>query len=140
MADSKTVTSHSGDHEHHDVPAGPILKFGLTLVILMVASFALVAWLFEWLSSRPVVLQHSPMVHPGELPPPPRLQVTPLRDLEALRKSEEGVINSYGWVDRDAGRVRIPVDRAMQLMVQRGFPVRGAETKPQLPRKAEVKK
>ncbi len=41
---------------------------------------------------------------------------------EAVR--EEGLLYSYGWVDEKAGTVRIPIERAMDLIVQRGLPVR----------------
>ena len=54
--------------------------------------------------------------------PAPRLQVNPAEALAALRHREEKVLNSYGWVDREKGVVRIPIDRAMGLMVERGLP------------------
>jgi hypothetical protein len=38
--------------------------------------------------------------------------------------SEEGQLQSYGWVDQDAGQARIPVSRAMELIAERGLPVR----------------
>ena len=37
---------------------------------------------------------------------------------------EEKTLYSYGWVDEKAGTVRIPIERAMDLLVQRGLPVR----------------
>jgi len=57
--------------------------------------------------------------------PAPRLQVAPETDLAALRTREQAELNNYGWVDRQAGVVRIPIERAMDLVVQRGLPVRG---------------
>ncbi len=33
-------------------------------------------------------------------------------------------MHSYGWVDQPAGVVRIPIDRAMELLAQRGLPTR----------------
>jgi hypothetical protein len=58
------------------------------------------------------------------LPPEPRLQTDPRDDLEHLRETEDRVLESYGWVDRDAGVVRIPIDQAMRLAVERGLPAR----------------
>ncbi len=55
--------------------------------------------------------------------PPPRLQVRPPEDLAALRAREEAMLTRYGWVDREKGEVRIPIDRAMELLVKRGLPV-----------------
>ena len=37
---------------------------------------------------------------------------------------EEQTLHSYGWVDQPAGVVRIPIDRAMELLAQRGLPTR----------------
>jgi hypothetical protein len=58
------------------------------------------------------------------LPPEPRLQTNPRADLKDLRDSEERVLESYSWVDRNGGVVRIPIDEAMKLTLQRGLPAR----------------
>jgi hypothetical protein len=55
--------------------------------------------------------------------PLPREQPDPKVDLKALREREERDLTSYGWVNRQAGIVRIPIERAMQLIVERGLPV-----------------
>jgi len=53
---------------------------------------------------------------------------------------EDQKLATYDWVDQDAGKVRIPIDRAMDLIVQRGLPVREqtptgqAESKKQEPK------
>jgi len=65
----------------------------------------------------------------GEFPEP-RLIVTPAVDLEKLRAHEDEELKSYGWVDRGSGIVRIPIDRAMELIVQRGLPPVGANKTP----------
>ena len=46
-----------------------------------------------------------------------------IRDLQSLRTAEEALATSYGWVNREAGTVRIPVARAMELLLERGLPV-----------------
>jgi hypothetical protein len=58
------------------------------------------------------------------VPPEPRLQTNPREDLRALRAREDAILNSYGWVDKKAGVVRIPIDEAIKLTVKRGLPVR----------------
>jgi hypothetical protein len=57
------------------------------------------------------------------LPPEPRLQTNPRADLAELREREDRALNTYSWVDRNAGIVRIPIDRAMSLTLERGLPV-----------------
>ncbi len=42
--------------------------------------------------------------------------------LDELKKQNE-VLGSYDWVDQKSGVVRIPIDRAMELLAQRGLPV-----------------
>jgi hypothetical protein len=56
----------------------------------------------------------------------PELQVDPATDLRSYLAAEEQILNSYGWVDRDRGVVRIPIGRAMDLLLSRGVPVRPA--------------
>jgi hypothetical protein len=54
--------------------------------------------------------------------PNPREQFSPRLDLQALRAQEDAELKNYGWIDKKAGVVRIPIDRAMELMGQRGLP------------------
>ncbi|MBY0278373.1 hypothetical protein K2Z84_23840 [Candidatus Binatia bacterium] len=54
-------------------------------------------------------------------PPAPRLQVDPALDIYDHRKAEQQVLTSYGWVDQKSGVVRIPIERAMGLLVERGI-------------------
>jgi hypothetical protein len=54
----------------------------------------------------------------------PHLQVQPAEDLAQFRASEENALTSYGWIDRTAGVVRIPIARAMDLLLERGLPTR----------------
>ena len=57
-------------------------------------------------------------------PPAPNLQKQPFKDVYMLRQAEALKLGSYGWVDKDGGVTHIPIDHAMQLMIQRGFPAR----------------
>src|SRR5256885_4453752 len=83
---------------------------------------------------------------PAQAPPLPRLQPDPVGDLNDLRQQEDQILEGYAWTDQDAGKVRIPVARAMQLLVQRGLPnatgavptatAQGATSQPSAPGKA----
>lgn len=66
----------------------------------------------------------SPLAEANErrLPPVPRLQDAPERDMEALRAEEDARLSTYGWIDRTAGIGRIPIDRAIDLILERGLP------------------
>ena len=65
-------------------------------------------------------------VAPGDITkfPQPRLETNETREINTFRLQEEQTLHSYGWVDQQAGVVRIPIDRAMELLAQRGLPTR----------------
>jgi hypothetical protein len=66
-------------------------------------------------------------LQPGRvLPPGPRLQVNAPEDLHDYLQQQQHTLDSYGWVDQGAGVVRIPIDRAMDLVLERGLPTRAA--------------
>jgi hypothetical protein len=56
------------------------------------------------------------------LPPEPRLQANPDADLARMRAAEDSVLQAWGWVDRQAGVVRMPVEKAAELVVREGLP------------------
>jgi hypothetical protein len=53
----------------------------------------------------------------------PQLQLAPRDDLKAFQAREDRLLNSYGWIDKTAGVVRVPISRAMELLIERGLPV-----------------
>jgi hypothetical protein len=56
--------------------------------------------------------------------PTPRLQTDDgNQDLADLHQREDLLLDNYSWVDRSQGKVRIPIERAMELIAQRGLPV-----------------
>ena len=60
-------------------------------------------------------------------PTVPRLQLSAPADLQAFRTREAAELNSYGWVNQSSGIVHIPIERAMELVLEKGLPIR---TKP----------
>jgi hypothetical protein len=114
----------AGAHEESDIRAAPVAIFLVSLAVLVFAAFLVVAWLFSFFESREQA-RYVPRVGVAvdpELPPEPRLQPSPVQDLRQLRAAEEAVLHNYGWVNKQGGIVRIPVDRAMELVLERGLP------------------
>lgn len=72
------------------------------------------------------LLQPFPRQQTDGVQPPNRS--TPVKDLAEMREAEQKALTTYGWVDRQKGIVRVPIDRAMQLTLQRGLPVQGERT------------
>ncbi len=64
--------------------------------------------------------------------PTPRVQTDDgNQDVADLHARESLLLDHYSWVDRNSGKVRIPIERAMKLIAQRGLPVAPAvETEP----------
>ena len=115
-------------HEESDVNILAIFGFGGALVAVAVVVYLLVYVLFGFLDGREGVSVPAeyPLAAAQEhrVPPEPRLQEHPREDLSELRAKEDAVLGSYGWVDRNAGVVRIPIDAAMKLVLERGLPSR----------------
>ena len=66
---------------------------------------------------------------PTGIPPSePRLEVAPANDFQSLRSTQEADLNSYGWVNQNAGIVHIPIDKAMGIIAERGLPLESANT------------
>jgi len=117
---------HIRGYESLDLRIGPMLVALVVLAILL--SLVLV-----WMKSAARSLDREaregahaihPLAAASEVPPEPRLQEAPALDLERFRAREEEILGGYGWVDRPSGVVRIPIDRAMELVAKEGLPVR----------------
>lgn len=122
---------HGASPENDDIDIALILKYGLALTIFTAATLAFVWWLTIVYTNRETALQ-PPRNYPlaagleDRLPATPRLQTAPRTDLADLRSDEEAVLSGYAWVDRNAGTVRIPIEAAMKLVLERGLPARAA--------------
>ena len=112
-------------HEPGDVNAIFLTRFGIGMAFLIVVFLFMLWGLFEFFVRREAVLSlpaASTTVSPQKLPPEPRLQPQPARDMRDMRTAEDQAMRQYGWVDQDKGIVRIPVDRAMDIIAQKGLP------------------
>ena len=113
------------------------------VVILTLTTFAcqLIVWgafeLMEWRVARadaaraPLAAERArPAIERGRVvtstpeSPQPALLVTEPIALREHRANEASSLSAYGWVDRGAGTVRIPIDRAKTLLLERGLPTR----------------
>jgi hypothetical protein len=115
-------------HETSDVNVRGVFAFGAGLLATSLLVFLAVWILFQYFSARETarIAPQYPLAtsQSTQLPPEPRLQTNPREDLRELRSKEDQVLTSYGWVDRNAGVVRIPIEQAMKLAVERGLAAR----------------
>lgn len=112
-------------HERRDINVRVVAWCALGLVIATVIIHISTAGLFILFKhEHPSPFAPSRITDPHPIAPEPRLQTNDRADLDNLRAAEEQKLNSYGWVDKNAGVIRIPIGRAMDLTAQRGLPVR----------------
>ncbi len=113
-------------HETTDLQPGRIALFAVGLLIA--TGFAvIVTFFFIHYRATQQAQQQIPLprlAKEREVMPQPRLEVHAPEGLRELRAGEERTLSSYGWVDKEAGIVRIPVDRAMDILANRGLPAR----------------
>ena len=122
-------TPPGAQYEHTDIDTSVGYKFALWLTVAMVISVVIVYgtfWFFETQTKgADATAQKYPLaVGRAKTPPAPNLQTQPFKDVYLLRKGEAEKLTSYGWVDKEGGITRVPIDRAMEVMLQRGFPAR----------------
>jgi hypothetical protein len=114
--------------EENDVNIRAIFAFGAGLAAVALAVYLVVWLLFVYFDRREASSRPSefPLAvgHEARQPPEPRLQVSPREDLQQLRSRQQQLLDSYQWVDKAAGTVRIPIGEAMRLTVERGLPTR----------------
>lgn len=119
-----TTTAHV--HEDSDVSIKSLGIFLAGLAITMIITGALMIGLFDIFldEAEQADVSPSPLAEPGEPAPPPGplLQVAERLDLRLHREAQDKLIHEAAWIDRDRGLVRIPIERAIELTAERGFP------------------
>jgi len=127
------MSDHTPDfvgHEETDAEIGPLVRFAIFLTVLTLGTAALTVGFYKYLDARERAEKapRYPLTVGVErpLPPAPRLQTYPFDDVKDLRREEARLLEHYQWVDKNAGTVRIPVDRAIELLAAKGLPHRAA--------------
>ena len=121
-------------YERSDASMRGVLAFILVLAIVGIFVHLLLWGMYRYLASE--ARANDPVPNPlvyGQKPqeaPEPRLQKAPVADMNMMRLDEMQRLNSYGWVDKSAGVAHIPIERAMDLVAQRGLPTRAATKAP----------
>jgi hypothetical protein len=136
------MTDHSKHHhddpgfEREDLGSKPLIGFIVTVVISGVLIYYAIWGIFHFLDFYDAKHQQtrSPLIeiekaNPRDVQakqiqrfPEPRLEDNERTELNGFRYAEEEELNSYGWVDKNAGIAHIPIEQAMQLIAQKGLP------------------
>ncbi|MGB2605175.1 MAG: hypothetical protein WBC78_16375 [Candidatus Sulfotelmatobacter sp.] len=137
--DTKHSTPSHGDYERQDLAPSGILYFLVTLAVATILCMFGLRGLYAYLDHRekagqpavnplitnvPADTRHIAPGYPQTAFPSPKLEEDERGQLNGILQNEEKTLYSYGWVDEKAGTIRIPIERAMDLIVERGLPVR----------------
>ncbi len=130
----------NGGYEHQDIDIAGVLYFLLGLAVAGLLAYFVVDGLYHFLDKRseaeqapvnplvtnaPADTRHISKDYPQSAFPNPKLEEDERGQLDDDRLQEEQTLATYDYIDKNAGTVRIPIDRAMDLIAQRGLPVRG---------------
>ena len=112
---------HGGGFDR-DISLGGLAWFVVGLVGLLVVA-AVLMWLLSAGLREARVAADPPLPKLPEARQPyevkgPRLQADPPADMAALRAAEEESLNRWGWTDEPKGEARVPIQRAMELLVE----------------------
>ena len=127
MTDNIHFDGHNEEEfEREDLGAKPIIIFLISLTIGCVLVAVLLKGMYSYLEKYET--QHQPAqspliqqttadtrtVEPGDITkfPQPSLETRETVEIDAFRLQEAQTLHSYGWIDEQAGVVRIPIDRA----------------------------
>ena len=121
-------TTDGSGHEHTDANVWMIVQFALWLFVSAVLVHIGMFFMFRLFADQREAKAPAefPLAAGQEhrLPAGPRLQRFPANEIYEFRSGENDRLNSYGWVDRKAGTVHIPITDAMRLTLERGLPAR----------------
>ena len=117
-------------YEHSDIDPAVGYKFAIWLAVAMILSGGIVYGTF-WFFDRQqrtadLAAQQFPLAagKHEDTRPLPHLQTQPFKDIYKLHLGENETLASYAWVDKETGVTRIPIERAMELMLAKGYPAR----------------
>jgi hypothetical protein len=127
--DQYLETPPGAGYEHTDASVGVMGRFAFWLIVSAIIVHVGLGLMYELLirqSAEPMNTKQYPMAvdQAPLLPAAPRLQQIPSQELYDFRTKEDEELHSYGWVDKNAGTVHIPIEDAMRLTLERGLPSR----------------
>jgi hypothetical protein len=115
---------HRKGFEETDIDVISVGKFGVGLLLVTILFMGLLVFVFNFFRAQ--AGGEAVSIEPVKVFPLPRLEEKPISELKNVRAAEAQSLTSYGWVDQQKGTVRIPIAQAMEMLVQKGLPVRAA--------------
>lgn len=108
-------------YERQDADVRKVLYISLAFLLGLALSFAGAGLLLGWYRQQPTA-PLTALERQRLLPPAPRLQTDSQGDGQRINQAARERLAVYAWVDRPAGLARLPIERAMDLLAERGWP------------------
>lgn len=111
-------------YETSDVGARWVAAAAAGLAITMVALAALMGGYVSLFDAREAAGtgRRTAVERTDLTPPKPRLESDPEGDARAINQDADRRLSAFGWTDRTGGVAHIPIDDAMRLLSERGWP------------------
>jgi hypothetical protein len=122
--DMEQTLHHSPNGAGHEQSEVSVRLIVVSLAFLAVFTFiicVLVVGIFRYFHSYYGTDEAVKLSQPV-VPPEPRIEVAPYEQLQQLKAKEDHILSTYAWVDKNAGTVRLPIDRAIDLLAAKGLP------------------
>ena len=104
-------------HEDTDVGFRTLLAAGVLMLLALVGVLGFASWLYPGAQTDKILLPAS-----NETFPAPRLQPDVAADMARFRAEQMQQLNGAYWLDRERGRVHMPIADAMRDVATRGIP------------------
>lgn len=110
-------------YEVIDVPTRPIFGFGIALAAIVLITAGILQWQFQFLSTKASSDQRPlhPLAPEVEVPPEPRLLADPTTHYADYLDEQRARLIEPAWVEEESQTVRIPIERAIELVVEEGL-------------------
>ena len=114
-----------GGYEKTDAHAGATVRAGLTILGVMFLTALVLVPMYRFLGRRERAEQKpaATVLKPDAVAPSfPRLVASEPAALAEFRAQEDAFLAAWGWVEKDKGIARMPIDEAMKIVAERGLP------------------
>ena len=142
---AKPVQTQVGDPVEHDAVSFSGIRWFVVVLVGTLLFCQLFVWgLFEWTESRVArsgaaravladppsqpVIEDGRLVSGSEASPSPALLVSEPTVLREFQARHHDAQTTYGWINQGAAIVRLPIERAKDLVLERGLPIRPASS------------
>lgn len=111
-------------HESTDASGRSVVWAAVVIIMILALSGFFVFSLFIYFGGNryAILSETQAMLEAERVPPPPHLHAQPGVGFQKLREEKEKLLYSYGWINKENGIIHIPIEQAMNLLVEKGLP------------------